>query len=258
MNMEYNIGLFITGLFILLVTVYRLRKVRRQHELQYRLETAYEVDNLDLSGNTQYASCFSHKWVMKNITMKSHSRLGAMLQNHLADSTLFAFMWIGFIVGTSSMLLTLLLVQSMRAIGTVIVIFMVGVLIAMGPGGPRYSENLLDAVMGVEIDNLNSQDYVYVKLANDTITHSAIINVAIASIFILISPWGQFLPSFLAQGIALFTVTIILNPASFLMQFNIGAAIVYIAGIIGVSSFTCFRVGRRLLSSEEGESRIQY
>ena len=195
---------------------------------------------------------------MKNITMKSHSRLGAMLQNHLADNTLFAFMWIGFIVGTSSLLLTLLLVQSMRAIGTVIVIFMVGVLIAIGPGGPRYSENLLDAVMGVEIDNLNSQDYVYVKLANDTITHSVIVNVAIASIFILIAPWGQFLPSFLAQGIALFTVTIILNPASFLMQFNIGAAIVYIAGIFGVSSFACFRVGRRLLSSEEGESRIQY
>ncbi len=114
--MEYTIGLLITGVFILLVTSFRLRKVRSHRELQHQLQEAYEVSNLDVSGNTRYASCFSHNWVIDNITRKSHSRLGAMLQDHLANNTLLAGMWIGFIVGISSLLITLFFIQSLRAI----------------------------------------------------------------------------------------------------------------------------------------------
>ncbi len=256
--MEYTIGLLITGLFIILVTLYRLRRVRKQRELQHQLQDAYDVSGLDLSGNTRYVSCYSHGWVMDNITKRPHSRIGALLQDHLANSTLLAGIWIGLVVGTSSMLLTLLLVQSLRAIGTVIVIFLVGAMIALGPGGPRYSENLLDAVMKNEIEDLNAQDFVYVKIANDTIRNAAIVNIVLAAAFILIAPWGEFLPDILAQVIALFTVNLIWEPAVFLLNYNIGFAIFYIAGFIGVTSFVCLKLGQRLTAPDDEAPVIHY
>jgi hypothetical protein len=256
--MEFMIGFLITGLFILLVTLYRLRKIRAHRELQHQLEQAYDVSDLDLSGKTRYVSCYSHNWVMENISKKSHSKLGAILQEHLANNTLLAGIWIGLLVSISSMILTVLLVQSLRAIGTVIVIFIVGALIALGPGGPRYSENLLDSVMSNEIRDLNAQDFVYVKIANDTIMRSVLVNVILASVFIVISPWGDMLPVLLAQGIALFTVNIIWKPALLLLDLNIAFVILYIAGVVGVSSLVCLRLGKRIFSQEEEAPRIQY
>ena len=258
MNMEYTIGLLITGSFILLVTLYRLRKVGQYRRLQHQIRETYDVSNLDVSGNTRYASCYSHTWVVDNISRKSHSRIGAMMQDHLANNTLLAGMWIGLIVGTSSMILTLLLVQSLRAIGTVIVIFLLGAMIALGPSGPRYSENLLDAVMTNQIDDLNAQDFVYVKIANDTILRAVIVNVVLASVFIIIAPWGDMLPILLAQGIALFTVFLIWEPALLLLDVHIAVALFYIAGVIGVSSFVCLKLGQYLVSQEEEAPTVQY
>jgi hypothetical protein len=249
--MEFTIGLLITGSFILIVTLYRLRKVRQHHDLQHQLQEAYDVSNLDLSGDTQYAGCYSHTWVMDNIAKKAHSKLGAMLQDHLANNTLLAGIWIGLIVGISSMFITLLFVQSLRTIGTIIIIFLLGALIALGPGGPRYSEDLLDAVLKNQIEDLNEQDFVYVKLANDTIQRAIIVNILLASVFIIIAPWGDMLPTLLAQAVALFTVNLIWEPAFFLLNVNIAFALLYIASVIGIGSFACLKIGQRLTSQEE-------
>jgi len=256
--MEYTVGLLSTGVFILIVTVYRMRKIREHHELEKRLHDSFNVGDLDISGNTRYASCFSHHWVINNITNRSHSRFGAMLQDHLANNTLIAGIWIGFIVGISSMILALLLVQSLRAIGTVIVVFIVGLMIAVGPSAPRYSEDLLDAVLENEFDGLNAQDYVYVKIANDTIKRSVLINTTLGIVLIVLAPWGAYLPSLFAQAVAMFTAYLIWGPAQFLIEFNIGLSIFYIAAFIGVSSYVCFRIGGRVFSQEEEEPVIQY
>jgi hypothetical protein len=258
MNMEYTIGLMITGVFILIVTIYRLKNVRKHRRFQDELRDTYDVTGLDLSGNTRYASCYSHKWVLDNITRQSHSRFGSMLQDHLANNTLIAGIWIGFIVGISSMLLTFLLVQSLRAIGTVIIIFIVGFMIAVGPSGPRVSEKLLDAVMEKEVSDLNAQDFVYVKIANDTITRSVFINATIALLFIVSAPWGGMLPGLLAQGIAIITVNLIWEPALYLLQYNFAAALGYIGVFLGLSSFVCLKLGKRIISQEEEAPVIQY
>ncbi|TFG33158.1 hypothetical protein EU527_08680 [Candidatus Thorarchaeota archaeon] len=256
--MEYSVGLLITGSFIFIITLYRLRKVRQHHKLEELIQGRYDVSDLDLSGSTQYTDCYSHNWVIDNITKRTHSRIGAMFQDHLANNTLLAGIWIGFIVSISSMLLALLFLESLRSIGTVIIIFLAGVLIALGPGGPRYAENLLDAIMQSNIEELNTHDYVYVKIANDTIKRSVIVNVIFASAFLLISPWGDLLPILLSQGIAYFTVNIILEPAFLLLNFNIAFALFYIVSIIGVSSIVCFKIGQRLISHEEEGPIVHY
>ena len=256
--MEYTIGLLVTGMFILVFTLYRARKITNHRRLQKSLQESYDVSNLDLSGNIQYARCYSHQWVLDNITRKSHSKIGALFQEHLANNTLFAAMWIGFIIGISSLVITLLLVQSLRVIGTVIVIFILGILIVLGPGGPRYSENLLDAVLEKEINDLNAQDFVYVKIANDTIMKSVIVNVFLGLLFILIAPWGDMLPGLLAQGIAFVTAMLIWEPAVLLFNYNIILALLYIAAIIGVSSFVCLKLGQKLTSQEDEAPLVQY
>ncbi len=131
-------------------------------------------------------------------------------------------------------------------------------MISLGPGGPRYSENLLDAIVKNEINELNAQDFVYVKIANDTIKRSVIINTTLALMFIIVAPWGGMLPSLLAQGIAVFTVNIIWEPALALLNFNIALSIVYIAGVIGFMSFVCLKSVQRFNSPEEEAPKVQY
>ncbi len=256
--MEFTIGLFITGIFILSFTFFRLRKVRSHRGLEKNLKETYDVTSLDFSGNTQYAGCLSNEWVMANITRKSHSKIGAMFQDHLANNTLFAAIWFGIIIGLSSMFITLLLVESLRAYGTVIFIFMLGILIALGPGGPRYSENLLDAVGENDITELKAQDFVYVKIANDTIMRSALVNLSLGILFVVISPWGEMLPLFLAQTVSIFVLYLIWNPAVVLLNYSFVLALFYIAGIIGVSSLFCAKLGRRITSQEEETLEVQW
>ncbi|TFG33850.1 hypothetical protein EU527_06365 [Candidatus Thorarchaeota archaeon] len=256
--MEFTIGLFITGLFIFIVTLYRLRKVKQHHRLEELIRERYDVSSLDLSGSTQYVDCYSHNWVIDNISRKTHSKIGSKFQDLLANNTLIAGIWVGLLVSISSMLMVFLLLESLRSIGTVIIIFGAGMLIAIGPGGPRYAENLLDAIMQNSIDELNTHDYVYVKIANDTIKRSIIVNVIFASVFLLISPWGDLLPILLAQGIAYFSVNILLEPALFLLNFNIAFALFYIVSIIGVTSITCYKLGQRFISHEEEVSAVRY
>ena len=118
---------------------------------------------------------------------------------------------------------------------------------------------MLDAVSENEIEDLNAQDFVYVKIANDTIKRYVVMNVVIASAFIVISPWGHLLPSALAAAIAFFTVNILWIPASFFMEINLAWAIVYIAIVVGCTSFVCFKVGQRIISPEEEEEvRVQW
>jgi hypothetical protein len=132
-------------------------------------------------------------------------------------------------------------------------------MVAVGPGAPRYSENLIDAVLENEIKDLNAQDFVYVKIANDTIKRAAVTNFVIAILMIVISPWGHLLPSALAAAIAAFSVNILWVPASFLLDINIAAAILYLAGVIGLMSFLCIKVGQRVISpEEEQEARVQW
>jgi hypothetical protein len=135
---------------------------------------------------------------------------------------------------------------------------MLGVLIAVGPGGPRYSENLLDAVGEYEITDLKAQDFVYVKIANDTIMKSAIITLTLGILFIAISPWGDLLPMVLAQVISIFVLYLIFNPAMTLLNFNFVLAVIYIAGIIGASSLLCARLGRKITSQEDETPNVQW
>jgi len=249
--MDYTIGLFITGLFILGSAFYRRRKIAIHQKLQQDLEETYDVSNLDHSGNTRYARCYSHKWVIDNITRKSHSKIGSLFQDYLANNTLLAAIWIGIIVGISSVIIALLFIESIRSIGTVVVIFILGALIALGPGGPRYSENLLDAVLNNEITELNAHDFVYVKIANDTIRKSVLVNTTLGLLFILISPWADMLPTLLALGIAFVTVYLIWEPALVLMNIHIALALLYVAGFIGVFGFVCLKLGQKLTTPEE-------
>jgi hypothetical protein len=256
--MEFTIGLFVTGIFLISFTFFRLRKARTHRQLQRSLAETYDVTSLDFSGNTQYASCISNQWVMSNITRKSHSKIGAKFQEHLANNTLLTAIWFGIIIGLSSMFITLLLVESLRAYGTVIFIFLLGILIALGPGGPRYSENLLDDVGKNEITDLKAQDFVYIKIANDTILKSAIVTLTLGILFVVISPWGELIPVVLAQAISIFVLYLILDPAMTLLNVNFVLAIAYIAGIIGVSSLFCAKLGKRITSQEEETPTVQW
>jgi hypothetical protein len=196
--------------------------------------------------------------VLEDISRRKHGRLGLRFQDHLRDNTLFTFIWVGIIAGCSSSILGLLLVQSLSAVGTAIAVFFVGALVAMGPGGPRYSEELLDAVERIEIEDLNAQDFIYVKIANDTIRKSSVVNVTIGCTLIVMAPWGHLLPPVLAQGVAWLTVIAIHTPTMAVAEFSFPLAIVYMAAVVPLVGYACFRLVRLVRPARKDASKERH
>ncbi|MHA1965312.1 MAG: hypothetical protein ACW97G_12085 [Candidatus Thorarchaeota archaeon] len=133
------------------------------------LEDSFDVSDVELSGRTEYTNCFSHRWVIENMTRTKHGRIGGWFQSQLMYSTL----------------LTL--------IGGALLVFFFGSIIAVGPGGPKYSEELLLALSALNQDEYQKGDYAYLRVALKSITVWTILSLIVGIAFLVSAPYGTLL-----------------------------------------------------------------
>ncbi len=230
--MELQIAFLVTGILIVAVAIFRIRKIPEFSAFQTRLEETYDVTEIDLSGETEYTNCFAHEWVYDNMTIRKHGRMGNAFQSYLMSNTLAAAIWIGLLMGMISVIVGFLFIEGIQTLGVAIVVFMAGILVMIGPGEPRVSEELLDALIAAEYSRLCKNDFVYVKIAVDSIKKWGIINLMIGISCIAIFPVGDLVPSAIAWSIAAFSNLLLWGPAFFLADFSLLLALLYLAGVI--------------------------
>ena len=187
------ISLAVTGALVLLSAFGRLRHFGTYRSINRYLKENFDVNDLDFSGKTAYTDCFSHEWVMDNFSRKKHNKIGNWFQNQLLYSTLFTSLWFGIAVGVVGMLIGVLVVSSLLVLGFGLFIFFFGAIIAMGPGGPKYSEELLLDLNKIDKQRYSREDYPYVKIAVRSITQWTVLSLIIGGIFALSAPFGTLL-----------------------------------------------------------------
>ncbi|MHA1654518.1 MAG: hypothetical protein ACTSYX_00660 [Candidatus Thorarchaeota archaeon] len=254
------IAFVVTGCLILIVTFLRLRRLRRYGAIVEDLESRFDVADLDLSGETQYTDCFSHEWVINNISRRRYGRVSRGIQNFMSENTLIGSLLMGLIVGAAAVIIGLLFVESVSALGAAVGVFFVGALVAMGPSDPRISEQLLVAISKAPPDSIRKEDYVYVRLAIDSITGWERTALLLGIAFIVISPWADFVPSAVAFGIATMASWLILEPAQTIAAVNFPLAFLYMIGMVVILFYyvprTLLRLVRRREPEEEREESM--
>jgi len=253
--MEIPISLAFSGILILLVTLWRARNIKTYFEFRRKFEDTFDVQDIDLSGETEYTHCFSHEWVRDNVVRRKHSKFGNTLQDHLTYNTLAATIWIGLFAGIFSLIIGVILVQSLVAIGSATFIIMFGALIALGPGNPKVSNDLLQALQKTAFDELNKEDYSYVALAVTSIRKWLIISGVIGVAFLTLAPVGDLLPWFLAYAIATFTNYLIWIPTNAIAEFSLPLALIYMASVLPILMYVVPKLIQMAIRKKRGNKK---
>lgn len=247
-TMEVALALFLTGCFVLVVTIWRFRKLRSYAPLLTHFQNQFDLEKLSTLNRTEYTECFSHRWVMNEITTTRPSGITAMFENHVRENTLLASLWIGFILASSSMIIVLILVGAARSLGFALPIFIIGILLSMATSSVNESEDFLEAVQKIFPSGIVVEDYPYIRIAYSTAKRWIMLSGFVGTVLLLISPLGEYIPDFLAGTIAYVARFVLWNPALFLLEYSAVFSIVYIGAAVAVLSYLVVIASRIMVS----------
>jgi hypothetical protein len=230
--MELQIAFLVTGILVIGVAIYRTRRLSDYSYLRDRLQDTYAIEDIDLSGNTEYANCFAQEWVYDSLSTRKHGRMGKAFQSYLMNSTLIAAIWIGLFMGLISVIVGLLFIEGIQLFGMAIFVVAIGLGLAVGPGEPRISEDLLQAMLEVEYKKLCENDYPYVVVAVSSIRKWSAITFICGILFLVASPFAESIPVTIAWLLSFISDVLFWGPAIFLLEISVIIAIIYIAIIV--------------------------
>lgn len=230
-SISLTIATLSMGLLILIMAIRQHMKARPYADFKTEIANRYDVRSLDLSGETEYVNCVSHRWALNNVARPIYGKASRKIQQMIADNTLVGAVIIGLITGSAAVIIGLLFVEGVSAIGASIGIFFVGALVVMGPSDPKISERFLNDIMEEDIENLCAQDYVYVSLALKSITDWTRLSGFIGITFLLIAPWAESIPLVLAVVLSTVVTVVIFQPALAIAAINFPLAFLYMAGM---------------------------
>lgn len=232
--MELQIAFLFTGIIVICAAIYRLRRLSDYTYLRDRLQDTYFIEEIDLSGETEYTNCFAQEWVYESITIRKHGRMGNAFQSHLMTNTLIAAIWIGLFMGLISVFIGLIFIEGIQVFGMAIFIVAIGIALVVGPGEPRISEDLLKAMLSVEYKKLCENDYPYVVVAVQSIKKWSYVTLVCGVLFLIATPFAESTPVAIAWILSVISNLLFWGPATFLLEISVILAIIYIALIVPV------------------------
>ncbi|MGY5856159.1 MAG: hypothetical protein RTS72_06115, partial [Candidatus Thorarchaeota archaeon] len=165
----------------------------------------------------------------ENMTRTKHGRIGGWFQNQMMYSTLITVLWFGIIIGSLGFLFGLFIVSALRLVGGALIIFFFGSLIAVGPGGPKYAEELLLALTALNQDEYQKGDYAFLRVALKSITLWTILSFIIGGTFLISAPYGTLLFDTVGGAFLVFGDVLLWGPMFVLLEVWPPIGILYIS-----------------------------
>jgi hypothetical protein len=175
---EMIVSLALTGAIVLISAFGRLRYFGRYWTLKRTLEDSFDVSDVELSGRTEYTNCFSHRWVIENMTRTKHGRIGGWFQSQLMYSTLLTILWFGVLLGSFGILFGMFIVSALMLIGGALLVFFFGSMLALS---------------ALNQDEYQKGDYAYLRVALKSITVWTILSLIVGIAFLVSAPYGTLL-----------------------------------------------------------------
>ncbi|TFG12026.1 hypothetical protein EU537_10625 [Candidatus Thorarchaeota archaeon] len=255
-EMELPTAFLASGILIILSAIWRFREYgafkQFQENLHHDVWKAREGEKIE----GELSRCISHQWVMDNVSNNSHNSFQDRINDYLEDNTLSGFICLALILGASSMVVVLLLVGSIVATGVMIMVFIVGLAVVMGPGNAKTSQELLGFLMEKDLSDLNRQDVVYAKIAFNSVKSWMRISTALGIVFLVISPFGSSIPPLIAQAFSYISWSLFLSPAFALSTVSPALSVGYLALAIILFFYVLLLLTRLVFSLSSGRSSL--
>ena len=249
--MELIIAFFATGAIVLAFTFWRIGRFRTHSKFIRNLCDAYQCIGIDLSGDTLYTNCVSHKWTLNNIVGKKQGRVGRRFQDLLFYNPLTTTIWFSLFFGIGILVFGVVLVGLIEIAGFLLIIFLIGAFAIVRSGDAKASEDLLSMLHSHKIEELSKQDYAYAAMALDSIKKELILSFIVGSILVVFSPWSELAPVLAASIISTITVYLIWNPTIFLLEFSVPLAVLYLIAVWPILAIIIIFAIRKVRRSEE-------
>ncbi len=254
--MDLPIAFLASGIMIILSAIWRYREYNAFR--QFRVNLHHDVWKVR-EGETiegELSRCVSHQWVLDNVSNGSHNSFQNKINDYLEENTLSGFICLAFVLGASSMIIALLLIGSIITTGVMIVVFLVGLAVVMGPGNAKISQQLLEFLMERDLSELNRQDVVYATIAFDSVKSWMRISTILGIAFLVISPFGSDIPPLGAQVFSYISWSLFLSPAFALSTISPALSVGYLALAIILFFYVLLLLKRLVFSFSSGKSRL--
>ncbi len=233
---------------VLAVSVLRARKLAYFSTLLSRFEESFDLSQIDTSGGTEYTRCFSHRWLFDKITMKDSHRLIELIRNQVDESPLLGFLLVAIVLFSSSLILVLISLGAVSVMGISVPILIASVIVSLGPGTLNTSESLLQAIDAQWPATVVKEDYVYAKIAYETMQNWQTMSYSAGVAFLLLAPFGENIGIIVAYLVAQVSLLVLWNPALVLLEYWAVFSVLYLVGAVAFISLLVTRLSRLLVS----------
>jgi hypothetical protein len=226
---ELTIILALSGVLLVASSFSRLRRYGRYKVLKATLEKQFDVSGLDLSGRTEYSSCYSHSWYIENIRASKHGRIGDWFQRQLFDRTIATLLWFGMVLGSAAAIVGILLISSIRLLQAGLLVLFFAFILVIGSSGVNVSEELFAALLKIKQEEYRRDDYPYVRMGMRIIMTWTMFSLIIGVVFLISAPFDTLLFDLVGTGIVLFGDALLWGPMFALFKGWAPLGLVYIA-----------------------------
>ncbi len=241
-------ALLAAGSMVIAVSLLRARKLAYFSALLSRFEESFDLSQIDTSGRTEYTRCFSHRWLFDKIPMKDSHRLVELIRDKVNESPLLGFLLVAIFLFSSSLILILISLGAVSVLGISLPILTAGVIVSLGPGTLNTSKSLLQAIYAQWPTTLVEEDYVYAKIAHETMRNWQIISYSIGGAFLLLAPFGESIGIVVAYLVAQVTLFALWNPALYLLEYWAVFSVLYLVGAVAFITLSVTRLSRFLVT----------
>jgi hypothetical protein len=246
-RMITNITFLAIGGIILISAILRSRYYTIAKQTIEFFQSNPDVPDEYTEDDVSYQGSFSQKWVVENLSRRKYGRFYRLVNDVLLDNTLYGFFFLALLLIFIPLLIWSAILRSPAEYWTSIGSGVFALMIIIGTGGPKVSEELLQAIDEAGTQKLSKGDYPFIVIARNQIIISVTVKIFFAACFLLLVPFAENMPiafggfgTFIAESFLWFPFTY-LAPISIVLAFVfLAAEITLIIVIIGKSMSILF------------------
>ena len=202
-----------------------------KYTIEYFQSTPDIPDDYTIDG-VSYQGSFSQQWVAENLSTRKYGIFYRLINDVILDNTLYGFLFLALLLVFIPLLIWSVVLKAPAAYWTSIGSSFIAIVIIMGTGGPKVSEELIQAINEVGTEKLSKRDFPFIVIARNQLLISIIVKVFFAAGFLILVPFAENLPETFGNFAAYMAESLLWIPFTYFAPVSIVLAFIFLAAEI--------------------------
>ena len=179
-----------------------------------------------------YQGSYSQQWVVENLATRRYGVFYRLINDIILDNTLYGFLFLALLLIFIPLLVWSTVLRAQADYWPSIGASLIAVVIIMGTGGPKVSEELIQSIDEVGTEKLSKRDFPFIVIARNQLLISIIVKIFFAAGFLILVPFAEDLPASFGYSAAYIADVFLWIPFTYFAPVSIVLAFIFLAAEI--------------------------